>query len=79
MLAEALLNPPDRPYTVKEFFRFIDGPGLRFARWIRQAEYSPECGLFRHSPHRSTLHGLTELCGGPDQSGANSNGHISSH
>ena len=58
-LADALLNPQDRPYTVEEFFRFLDGAGLHFARWIRQAEYSPECGLFRHSPHRSTLHGLT--------------------
>jgi SAM-dependent methyltransferase len=57
-LADALLNPNDRPYSVDEFFDFLAGAGLRFGRWLRQAEYSPQCGLFRHSPHGSQLETL---------------------
>jgi len=44
-LADALLNPRDRAYSVPEFFEFLARSGLRFARWVRQAPYSLHCGV----------------------------------
>lgn len=52
-LADALLNPRDRPYSVPELFDFLRRCGLRFARWVRQAPYLPRCGALAASPHRS--------------------------
>ena len=46
-LADALLNPQDRPYSAEEFIDFLESSDLRFGRWVRQAEYSPHCGIFR--------------------------------
>jgi len=43
-LADALLHPQDRAYSVPELFDFLEGGGLRFGRWVRQAPYSPRCG-----------------------------------
>ena len=34
-LADALLNPRDRSYTVPEVLRLIEGADLRFGRWVR--------------------------------------------
>ena len=44
-LADALLHPQDRAYSVPQLFEFLDRGGLRFGRWIRQAPYSPHCGV----------------------------------
>jgi len=57
-LADALLNPNDRPYSVPQLFDFIEGAGLRFARWVRQAPYLPQCGALASSPHAALLAGL---------------------
>lgn len=54
-LADALLNPQDRPYSVEQFLEFVEGNGLAFGRWTRQAEYSPFCGSLRGSPHSELL------------------------
>jgi hypothetical protein len=43
-LADALLHPQDRAYSVPELFDFLESGGLRFGRWVRQAPYSPRCG-----------------------------------
>ena len=43
-LADALLHPQDRAYSVPELFDFLENGGLRFGRWVRQAPYSPRCG-----------------------------------
>lgn len=52
-LADALLNPQDRAYSVPQLFDLIEGCGLRFGRWVRQAPYLPGCGLSgRHTPCR---------------------------
>ena len=40
-LADALLHPHDRAYSVPQVFDFISGAGLTFSRWVRQAPYSP--------------------------------------
>ena len=58
-LADALLNPQDRAYSVPQLFEFIEGAGLRFGRWVRQAPYSPQCGVMAHLPLTSRLRSLT--------------------
>ena len=54
-LADALLHPQDRAYTVPQFLDFIDRAGLTFGRWLRQAPYLPQCGDPANTPHASRL------------------------
>lgn len=57
-LADALLHPQDRAYSVPQLFDFIEKAGLKFGRWIRQAPYTPHCGVVAKIPQASRL---TEL------------------
>ncbi len=50
-LADALLNPRERAYSVPEVFDLLDESGLRFGRWVRQAPYRPQCGVMSGLPH----------------------------
>jgi SAM-dependent methyltransferase len=50
-LADALLNPRERSYSVPEVFELLDESGFRFGRWVRQAPYRPQCGVVRELPH----------------------------
>jgi len=59
-LADALLNPQDRAYSVPQVFEFLASAGLEFGRWIRQAPYLPHCGTQVQSPHRARLAALPE-------------------
>lgn len=54
-LADALLHPQDRPYSVPEFFALIERNDLRFGRWLRQAPYLPQCGAPAATPHAEKL------------------------
>jgi len=54
-LADALLNPQDRAYSVPELFEFLAAADLEFGRWVRQAAYLPSCGALVRSPHRPRL------------------------
>ncbi len=54
-LADALLHPCDRAYSVPQLFDFLDRGGLRFGRWVRQAAYSPRCGVMAQLPQASRL------------------------
>ena len=54
-LADALLNPRERAYTVPQLFETIDRCGLAFRRWYRQAPYSPQCGGVANTPHGPRL------------------------
>jgi len=54
-LADALLHPQDRAYSVPQFLAFIDAAGLEFGRWVRQAAYLPQCGALASSPHQPLL------------------------
>ena len=54
-LADALLHPQDRAYSVPELFAFLDRCGLRFGRWVKQAPYSPHCGLMARLPQTARL------------------------
>jgi SAM-dependent methyltransferase len=49
-LADALLHPQDRAYSVPQLFDFIANAGLTFGRWIRQAPYSTHCGVMAQIP-----------------------------
>jgi len=57
-LADALLHPRDRAYSVPQLFEFLEAAGLRFGRWLKQAPYSPHCGMMAHLTHASRLTSL---------------------
>jgi SAM-dependent methyltransferase len=57
-LADALLHPQDRAYSVPQLFDFLAAAGLEFGRWVRQAPYLPQCGALASSPHRTLLNRL---------------------
>jgi len=54
-LADALLHPQDRAYSVPQLFDFIKSGGLTFGRWIKQAPYSPRCGVMAQIPQASRM------------------------
>jgi hypothetical protein len=54
-LADALLHPQDRAYSVPQLFAFIERAGLRFGRWLRQAPYSLHCGVVAKIPQVTNL------------------------
>jgi SAM-dependent methyltransferase len=58
-LADALLHPRDRPYSVPQLFDFIEKAGLTFGRWVRQAPYMPHCGVLAHVQQVSGMSGLS--------------------
>jgi SAM-dependent methyltransferase len=43
-LADALLHPQDRAYSVPELLGLLEANDLTFGRWVRQAPYSAHCG-----------------------------------
>jgi SAM-dependent methyltransferase len=57
-LADALLHPQDRAYSVPQLLDFIAGAGLTFSRWVRQAPYSPHCGLMARLPQAARIAAL---------------------
>jgi SAM-dependent methyltransferase len=54
-LADALLHPQDRAYSVPQLFNFLERGGLKFGRWVRQAPYSPRCGVVAQIPQASRM------------------------
>jgi hypothetical protein len=54
-LADALLHPCDRAYSVPQLFEFIEKAGLTFGRWLKQAPYTPRCGVVAKLPQASRL------------------------
>jgi len=50
-LADALLHPQDRAYSVPQFLAFLEANGMTFGRWVRQAPYSLHVGLMSRLPH----------------------------
>jgi SAM-dependent methyltransferase len=59
-LADALLNPRDRSYSVPQVFELIVRQGLTFRRWYSQAPYLPRCGAIAATPHAKRLLALPE-------------------
>jgi SAM-dependent methyltransferase len=54
-LADALLNPQDRAYTVPQLYSWLERCGVSFGRWFEQAPYLPQCGGIAAMPHRARL------------------------
>jgi hypothetical protein len=54
-LADALLNPQERAYSVPQLFDWLERGGLRFGRWLRQAPYLAQCGSLASTPHAARL------------------------
>jgi len=54
-LADALMHPQDRAYSVPELFDFLERAGMTFGRWIRQASYSAQCGVTARIPQTSLM------------------------
>ena len=54
-LADALLHPQDRAYTVPQLFELLEQARLDFSRWVRQAPYLPHCGDLARTPHGAQL------------------------
>jgi SAM-dependent methyltransferase len=57
-IADALLHPRDRAYTVPELYAWLDRCGVSFGRWVEQAPYLPQCGAVALSPHAQRLGSL---------------------
>jgi SAM-dependent methyltransferase len=58
-IADALLHPQDRAYTVSELYAWLDRCAMSFGRWIEQAPYLAQCGMVARSPHAERLAALT--------------------
>jgi SAM-dependent methyltransferase len=58
-LADALLHPKDRAYSVPQLFDLIEKAGLTFGRWIRQAHYTPHCGALANIPKACRMEQLS--------------------
>jgi SAM-dependent methyltransferase len=57
-LADALLNPQDRAYSVPQLYDWLERCGLKFGRWYEQAAYLPQCGAIEGAPHGARLAAL---------------------
>ena len=57
-LADALLHPQDRAYTVPQLYAWLERCSLSFGRWHEQAPYSPQCGAIAKLPHAGRLAAL---------------------
>jgi SAM-dependent methyltransferase len=54
-LADALLHPQDRAYSVPQLLDYLKAGGLSLERWLRQAPYLPQCGAPAATPHQALL------------------------
>lgn len=52
-LADALLHPQDRAYSVPQLLDFIGRGKLSLLRWVKQAPYSARCGVMQRILHDS--------------------------
>ncbi|MBV8497382.1 MAG: class I SAM-dependent methyltransferase [Gammaproteobacteria bacterium] len=57
-LADALLNPQDRAFTVPQLYGWLERCGFVFGRWFEQAPYLPQCGAIASLPHAARLAAL---------------------
>ena len=59
-IADALLNPRDRSYSVPQLLDFLERNHLKFGRWYWQAAYLPHCGSITATPHAKKIAALPE-------------------
>jgi Methyltransferase domain len=60
LLADALLNPRHRSYSVPQLFDFLERNHLKLGRWYSQAPYLHQCGSIATTPHAKKLAALPE-------------------
>jgi 2-polyprenyl-3-methyl-5-hydroxy-6-metoxy-1,4-benzoquinol methylase len=60
-LADALLHPQDRAYSVPQLFTFLENAGLTFGRWVKQAPYSIACGVLAKLPQAGQMAQLSPM------------------
>ncbi len=60
-LADALLHPQDRAYSVPQLFAFLQNAGLTFGRWVKQAPYSVACGVLARLPQAAQMAALSSV------------------
>ena len=58
-LADALLHPLDRAYSVPQLYDWLGRCGMSFGRWVEQAPYLPQCGMIAQTPHAARLDSLS--------------------
>ena len=59
-MADALLHPQDRAYTVPEVYAWLERCAMSFGRWYEQAPYLPQCGVVARTPFASRMCALPE-------------------
>jgi SAM-dependent methyltransferase len=57
-LADALLHPQDRAFTVPQLYAWLERSGLAFGRWVEQAPYLPHCGAMARLSHAARIAAL---------------------
>jgi SAM-dependent methyltransferase len=57
-IADALLHPRDRAFSVPQLMDYLERGGFVFGRWLRQAPYLVACGAIASTPHASRLAAL---------------------
>src|SRR5262245_8185590 len=57
-LADALLHPLDRAYTVPQLYAWLERCGMSFGRWLEQAPYLAQCGMVAKTPLAARLAAL---------------------
>ena len=57
-LADALLHPLDRAYSVPQLYDWLKRCGVSFGRWVEQAPYLAQCGMIAKTPHAARLASL---------------------
>ena len=60
-IADALLHPRDRAYSVPQLFDLVESGGLTFRRWVRQAPYSARCGAVARVPQSARIARLSPV------------------
>ena len=57
-LADALLHPIDRAYSVPQLYDWLQRCRMSFGRWVEQAPYLAQCGMIAKTPHAARLASL---------------------
>jgi SAM-dependent methyltransferase len=59
-MADALLHPQDRAYSVPELYTWLHDCKMSFGRWYEQAPYLPQCGMMAGTRHGESMGRLSE-------------------
>jgi len=57
-LADALLHPQDRAYSVPQIYAWLGRCSMSFGRWLQQAPYLAQCGVIAKTSHAARLAAL---------------------